>query len=68
MNPKTPDLSLTLKGSIGSRMSINVGLMTGAKILSSLFGLGTLIITARALNNQMAFGTRRALETHPLGH
>jgi len=66
MNPKTPDLSLTLKGSIGSRMSINVGLMTGAKILSSLFGLGTLIITARALNNQMAFGTVLFIHTYML--
>jgi len=57
MTLKTPELSLTLKGSVGSRMSLNVGLMSGAKILSTLFGLGTLIITARALSDQTAFGT-----------
>jgi len=57
MTAQTPELSLTLKGSVGSRMSLNVGLMSGAKALSTLFGLGTLVITARALSDQMAFGT-----------
>jgi len=57
MNPETPILSVDLKGSVGSRMSINVSLMAGAKILTALFGLATLFITARALNEQAAFGT-----------
>ena len=56
MDPKTPELSLTLKGSVGSRMSLNVGLMAGAKIITALFGLATLFITARALGEQAAFG------------
>ena len=56
MNPETPVLSVDLKGSVGSRMSINVSLMAGAKIISTLFGLATLVITARALGDKAAFG------------
>jgi len=57
MNPKTPELSLTLKGSVGSRMSMNVGLLMGAKFIATLFGIATLVITARALDDKAAFGT-----------
>jgi len=57
MNAETPELSLTLKGSVGSRMSLNVSLMASAKILATLFGIMTLVLTARALGDKASFGT-----------
>jgi len=43
MKPDTPELSLNLKGSVGSRMSINVGLMVGAK-LNDKAAFGTVLL------------------------
>ena len=52
-----PDFTITSQKSVGKRIAANTGLLIGANALSALLGLFTLIITERALDNQVAFGT-----------
>jgi len=51
-----PNLSIGSTSTVEKRIAANTGLMVGAKALAAFIGLFTLIITARALDNQVAFG------------
>lgn len=50
-------LALTCDKSAGRRVAENAGLLVGAKAIGVVMGIATLIITERALDNQIAFGT-----------
>ena len=52
-----PDLSIPVRSTVGKRIAANTGLMVGAKLLAVLFGIGTLIIAERSLNDPVLFGT-----------
>lgn len=52
----TPDFSTAPPGGIGGRILANSGLMGGARVISAALGIATLIITARALADPVAFG------------
>ncbi len=54
---KTPILDITCQKSVGKRVAANTGLLVGAKALGVLMGITTLIVTERALDNQVSFGT-----------
>lgn len=56
-NPKTPILTITCEKTVGKRVAANTGLLVGAKALGVLMGITTLIITERALDDQVSFGT-----------
>lgn len=53
------DYDLTLKSTLDlrGRMLSNTGLLGGSRILAALMGVVTLIITARVLSDNVAFGT-----------
>lgn len=51
------DLTLTSKLDLRGRMLSNTGLLGGSRLLSALMGVATLIITARVLSDNVAFGT-----------
>jgi len=48
------------------RIVTNTALLGGSRILAALMGVATLIITARALDNQAAFGTLLFIHTYML--
>jgi len=48
------------------RMVTNTALLGGSRILAALMGVATLILTARALDNQAAFGTLLFIHTYML--
>lgn len=52
----TPDFSTAPPDGIGGRILANSGLMGGARVISAVLGIATLIVTARALANPVAFG------------
>ena len=52
-----PDFSIASTHSVGRRIASNSGLMVGAKTVGAMLGLLTLIITERALNDPVLFGT-----------
>lgn len=54
---KTYDLSVSGSESIRRRLITNSSLLGGSRILSALMGVATLIIAARTLDDQAAFGT-----------
>ena len=53
----TPDLTITNNSTVERRIAANTGLLVGAKLLAVVFGIGTLIIAERALNDPVLFGT-----------
>lgn len=50
------DLSLKSNLDLRGRMLSNTGLLGGSRLLAALMGVATLIITARVLSNNVAFG------------
>jgi O-antigen/teichoic acid export membrane protein len=54
---KTPDLGIRSDKTVGKRIAANTGLLVGARGLGVVLGLATLLITAKALDNQVSFGT-----------
>ena len=52
-----PDFSIASTQSVGKRIASNSGLMVGSKTIGAVLGLLTLIITERALNDPVLFGT-----------
>ncbi len=52
----TVNLETLSKRTVGKRIAANTGLMVGAKFLSVIMGLGTLLVATRALSLE-AFGT-----------
>ena len=53
----SPDFSIATTQSVGKRIASNSGLMVGSKTIGAVLGLLTLIITERALNDPVLFGT-----------
>ena len=53
----SPDFSIASTQSVGKRIASNSGLMVGAKTIGAVLGLVTLIVTERALNDPVLFGT-----------
>lgn len=53
---KQPILDIESEKSVGQRIAANTGLLVGAKAFAALMGLTTLIVTERALDNQINFG------------
>ena len=51
------DFSRSSKFGVRGRMLSNTGLLGGARLLAALMGVATLVITAKALSNNVAFGT-----------
>lgn len=51
------DLSTASSRGMGGRIAANTGLLGAARLLSTLMGVATLIVTARALDNKVDFGT-----------
>lgn len=51
------DFSISSRWGVRGRMLSNTGLLGGARVLAALMGFATLIITARALSDNIAFGT-----------
>lgn len=54
---KSPDLDIRSNKTVGKRIAANTGLLVGARGLGVALGLATLLITAKALDNQVSFGT-----------
>lgn len=55
--PTSYNLSIADGRSIKRRILTNSGLLGGSRVAAALMGVATLIITARTLDNQTAFGT-----------
>ena len=57
--PEQPpyDLAIGSTSTVGQRIAANAGLMVGAKLLAAVLGLGTLVVTKQALDNNVLFGT-----------
>ena len=51
------DFSRASKFGVRGRMLSNTGLLGGARLIAALMGVATLVITAKALSNNIAFGT-----------
>ena len=51
------DFSRASKFGVRGRMLSNTGLLGGARLIAALMGVATLVITAKALSNNVAFGT-----------
>ena len=51
-----PDFSVNSKFGVRGRLLSNAGLMGGGKLLAALMGIATLVITAKALSDNVAFG------------
>ena len=51
------DFSRVSKFGVQGRLLSNAGLLGGARLLASLMGIATLVITAKALSDNVAFGT-----------
>jgi len=57
IQPVDYDFSRASKFGVRGRLLSNTGLLGGARLLAALMGVATLIITAKALSNNVAFGT-----------
>lgn len=57
IQPVDYDFSHASKFGVRGRMLSNTGLLGGARLLAALMGVATLVITAKALSNNVAFGT-----------
>lgn len=62
----TPDFAIVSNKTVGKRIAANTGLLVAAKAFGAFIGLFTLIITERALDNQVAFGTVLFLHAYML--
>ena len=51
------DLAIGSTSTVGQRIAANAGLMVGAKLLAAVLGLGTLVVTKQALDDNVLFGT-----------
>lgn len=56
-NPLDYDFSRASKFGVRGRMLSNTGLLGGARLIAALMGVATLVITAKALSDNVAFGT-----------
>lgn len=57
IQPKAYDFSRASRFGLRGRMISNTGLLGGARLVAAIMGVATLIITAKALSDNVAFGT-----------
>ena len=57
IQPMDYDFSRASRFGVRGRLLSNTGLLGGARLLAALMGVATLVITAKALSNNVAFGT-----------
>ena len=57
IQPVNYDFSRASNFGVRGRMLSNTGLLGGARLLAAFMGVATLVITAKALSNNVAFGT-----------
>ena len=51
------DFSRASKFGVRGRLLSNAGLLGGARLIAAIMGVATLVITAKALSDNIAFGT-----------